>query len=157
LRNIYLNCGKSESVDRSINSRTTLLTIAVLPTPGTPLIYNALQKKRKSSLKEMQKIDSFYPPDCASSLLVMKAAIEFDSCSRHGGASGKFVGKSLDKYLSIKEKQFKKVSTVVELEQRHHSKYQKMLYHHHHHFVNPIMSLYSSKNDEGKLRLIIVK
>ena len=38
---------------------------------------------------------SFYPPACASSLFVIKAAIELDSCSRHGGASGKLVGKSL--------------------------------------------------------------
>ncbi len=45
LRNIYLNCGKSESVERSINSRTTLFTIAVFPTPGTPLMYSALQKR----------------------------------------------------------------------------------------------------------------
>ena len=36
------------------------------------------------------------PPDCASSLLVINAAMELDSCSRHGGASGKLVGKSLN-------------------------------------------------------------
>lgn len=39
------------------------------------------------------------PPDCASSLLVINAAMEFDSCSRHGGASGKLVGNSLNEYF----------------------------------------------------------
>jgi len=51
---MYLNSGKSESVERSINSRTTLFTIAVFPTPGTPLIYNALQKKAKQSVEEIR-------------------------------------------------------------------------------------------------------
>jgi hypothetical protein len=50
---MYLNSGKSESVERSINSRTTLFTIAVFPTPGTPLIYNALQKKAKQLVEEI--------------------------------------------------------------------------------------------------------
>jgi hypothetical protein len=64
-----------------------------------------------------------YPPACASSLFVINAAIEFDSCSRHGGASGKFVGKSLNEYSFIKqmnENRKKKYSTAVELEQIYH-------------------------------------
>ena len=44
------------------------------------------------------------PPDFASSLLVINAAMEFDSCSRHGGASGKLVGKSLKEEHSIDQR-----------------------------------------------------